>query len=182
MYNMSLNGPIQANSATPHMGEIEGIRMSNNLTIWRVMLQYISTRFTNTVICISSRVLRLFLADAPVQLHRFLMGIRPRDWDGHVRSLIMWSWNYFCVDLIAYIGSLSFWKIQPLLSCSFLAVAARFSLKIFWAFIVAMLACTLRFLWSLEEKQSHITDPLPSSSGLFLCNRSSFHAEPNKIQ
>lgn len=56
-------------------------------------------------------------------------------------------------------------EIQPRPSCSFLAIAIRFSFKIFLYFLVAMMPRMLTgFLWHLLEKQSHnITNPPPSS-------------------
>uniref|UniRef100_A0A6Q2Z485 Myosin motor domain-containing protein n=1 Tax=Esox lucius TaxID=8010 RepID=A0A6Q2Z485_ESOLU len=40
------------------------------------------------------------------------MGFRSGDWDGHGKTLIMWSVNHFYVDFEVCFGSLSYWNIQ----------------------------------------------------------------------
>ncbi|XP_051534253.1 protein Shroom1-like isoform X2 [Myxocyprinus asiaticus] len=58
--------------------------------------------------------------------HKCSMGFMSEDWDGHGRTLILWSVNHFCVDFDVCFGSLSCWKIQPGPIVSFLAEAVRF--------------------------------------------------------
>ena len=44
--------------------------------------------------------------------HRFSIGLRSGDWDGHCRMLILLSRNHFCVDLEVCFGSLLCWKVH----------------------------------------------------------------------
>ena len=60
--------------------------------------------------------------------HRFRSG----DWNGHCKTLILWSVNHFCVDFEVCFGSLPCWKIQPQPSLSFLPQAVRFWFNICW--------------------------------------------------
>ena len=46
-------------------------------------------------------ILGFVLINLPLQqAHRFSIGLRSGDWDGHCWTLILLSHNYFCVDLL----------------------------------------------------------------------------------
>src|SRR4029434_6293351 len=86
--------------------------------------------------------------------HRFSMGFRSVDCDGHVKTFILRSVKHFCVDFEVCFGSLSCLKVQPRPILSFLEGAVRFSFNIYWYLMV--------FPGPLEEKQPHnIKDPPP---------------------
>ena len=95
--------------------------------------------------------------------HRFSIGLRSDDWDGHCRTLILLSWNHFCVDLQVCFGSLSWWKVHLRPSPSLLDERTRFSAKIAWYLVEFIMPSILTSApGPLELKQSqNITDPLP---------------------
>src|SRR4029434_1793194 len=94
--------------------------------------------------------------------HRFSMGFRLGDCDGHGKTFILWSVNHFCVDFEVCFGSLSCWKVQPWPILSFLAEAIRFSFNIRWYLMESMIPCILtRCPGPLKEKQPHNIKDLP---------------------
>src|SRR4029434_10585954 len=95
--------------------------------------------------------------------HRFSMGFRSGDCDGHGKTFIPWSVDNFCVDFEVCFGSLSCCKVQPWPILSFLEGAVRFSFNICWHLMEFMIPCILtRCRGPLEEYQPHtITDPPP---------------------
>ena len=64
--------------------------------------------------------------------HMFSIGFKSGDWDGHCKTLILFSQNHFCVDFEVCLGSLSCWKVHLWPSLSFLAEATRFLAKMSW--------------------------------------------------
>ena len=79
-------------------------------------------------------ILRFALMDCPLQFrpHVFDIGFKSGDWDGHCKTLILFSQNHFCVDFEVCLGSLSCWKVHLWPSLSFLAEATRFLAKMSW--------------------------------------------------
>src|SRR4029434_3466708 len=62
--------------------------------------------------------------------HRFSMGFRSGDCDGHGHTFIPRAVYHFCVDFEMCFGLLCCWKVQPGPILSFLAEAVRFSFNI----------------------------------------------------
>src|SRR4029434_8947420 len=95
--------------------------------------------------------------------HRFSMGFRSGDCDGHGKTFILRSVNHFCVDFEVCFRSLSCWQVQPRPILSLLEGAVRFSFNICWYLMESMIPCILtRCRGPLEEKQPYnIKDPPP---------------------
>src|SRR4029434_2821457 len=75
--------------------------------------------------------------------HRFSMGFRSGDGEGHGKTFILRLVNHFCVDFKVSFGSLSCWKTQPRPILSLLEGAVRFSFNICWYLMESMIPCIL---------------------------------------
>src|SRR4029434_5823090 len=71
--------------------------------------------------------------------HRFSMGFRSGDCDGHGKTFILRSVNHFCVDFEVCFGSLTCWKVQPQPILSLLEGAVGFSFNICWYLMESMM-------------------------------------------
>ena len=92
--------------------------------------------------------------------HRFSMGFRSGDCDGHGKTFILLSVNNFCVDFEVCFGSLSCWKVQPLPILSFLEGAVRFSFNICWYLMESMIPCILTICPGLLKQNSPTTSKI----------------------
>src|SRR4029434_3806788 len=71
--------------------------------------------------------------------HRFSIGFRSGDFDGHDKAFILRSVNHFCVDIEVCFGSLTCWKVQPQPILSLLEGAVRFLFNICWFLMESMI-------------------------------------------